>query len=419
MDKVAVAAVQAYFVAKRRRVDERMRWRRIQRTRRRRAFVRRQARQRLVFVLMLAGLSFGLHGQGSSIRTVWTKERSSYWWEHVVSSCFTPQDWLQNFRMSKDTFAYLCDQLCSSISKTDTITRKAISTEQRVAITLCFLSTGSDYRTIGHLFGVSKSTACVVTKEVCAAIVECLLPKYIKIPTGAALRENVEAFKTELGFPQCVGAVDGTHIPIISPQECPADYYNRKGWHSIILQGTVDHAGRFIDIYVGWPGRVHDARVFSNSSLYHRGQSNTLFPTDLKESISGRDIPLVLLGDPAYPLLQWLMKAFPDNGRLSCEQKVFNYCLSKARVVVEHSYGRLKGRWRCLLKRLDIDVKDASELVAACCVLHNICEVHGDTFDDDWLNGVYGQEFESSSSSSHPIQSATDTRNAFMAYFSQ
>ena len=245
--------------------------------------------------------------------------------------------------------------------------------------------------------------------------------KYVKIPVGAALRENVEAFKMELGFPQCVGAVDGTHIPIISPQECPADYYNRKGWHSIILQGTVDHAGRFIDVYVGWPGRVHDARVFSNSSLYHRGQSNNLFP-DLKESISGRDIPLVLLGDPAYPLLQWLMKAFPDNGRLSCEQKVFNYRLSRARVVVEHSYGRLKGRWRCLLKRLDIDVRDVSELVAACCVLHNIREVHGDAFDDDWLNGVDSQEFESTSScnsTSNPVQSATDTRNAFMAHFSQ
>ena len=421
MDKVAVvAAVRACFVARRRREVERMRWRR-QRMRRHQAFVKRQARQRLVFMMMLAGLSFGLHGQGSTVRSVWSKERSSHWWEHIVTSHFTPQDWLQNFRMSKDTFAYLCDQLHSSISKSDTIMRKAISTEQRVAITLWFLSTGSDYRTIGHLFGVSKSTVCVVTKEVCAAIVECLLPQYIKIPTGAALQENVEAFKTELGFPQCVGAVDGTHIPIISPQECPADYYNRKGWHSIILQGTVDHAGRFIDAYVGWPGRVHDARVFSNSSLYHRGQSNTLFP-DLKESISGRDIPLVLLGDPAYPLLQWLMKAFPDNGRLSCEQKVFNYRLSKARVVVEHSYGRLKGRWRCLLKRLDVDVRDASELVAACCVLHNICEVHGDTFDDDWLNGVDNQEFESSSSCSnagHHIQSATDTRNAFMAHFSQ
>ena len=79
---------------------------------------------------------------------------------------------------------------------------------------------------------------------------------------------------------------------------------------------------------------MHDTRVFSNSSLYHRRQSSTLF-SDLKESISGKDIPLVLVGDPAYPLLKWLMKAFPDNGRLSCEQKVFNYRLSRARVVVK------------------------------------------------------------------------------------
>ena len=51
-----------------------------------------------------------------------------------------------------------------------------------------------------------------------------------------------------------------------------------------------------------------------------------------------------------------------------------------------------------------------------------ICEVHGDTFDNHWLNGVDDQGFESSlsyTSSSHPIQSATDTQNAIMAYFSQ
>ena len=55
------------------------------------------------------------------------------------------------------------------------------------------------------------------------------------------------------------------------------------------------------------------------------------------------------------------------------------------------------------------------------------CEVHGmawhgDAFDDDWLNGVDSQEFESTSScnsTSNPVQSATDTQNAFMAHFSQ
>ena len=102
----------------------------------------------------------------------------------------------------------------------------------------------------------------------------------------------------------------------------------------------------------------------------------SLFP----EQIGETDIPLVLLGDPAYPLLPWLMKAYPNNGHLTREQKRFNYHLSKARVVVEH---RLKGRWRCLLKRLDVDIRNVPEVVAACCVLHNVCEIHGEEFSDE------------------------------------
>ena len=30
------------------------------------------------------------------------------------------------------------------------------------------------------------------------------------------------------GFPQCVGAIDGTHIPIIAPKENALDYFNCK-----------------------------------------------------------------------------------------------------------------------------------------------------------------------------------------------
>ena len=154
----------------------------------------------------------------------------------------------------------------------------------------------------------------------CAIGLSNLLPKYIQLPRGAAFQDVLRGFKTDLGFPQCAGAVDGSHIPIVSPQECPADYYNRKGWHSIILQGTVDHQGRLIDIYVGWPSRVHDARVLVNSTLYQRGQNGLLF-TDARQHVAGRGISPALLGDPAYPLLPWLMKAFPDNGHLSREQK--------------------------------------------------------------------------------------------------
>ena len=104
--------------------------------------------------------------------------------------------------------------------------RRAVTTERRVAIMLQFLATGADYRTIGHLFGVSKSTVCVVTEEVYVVIVEHLLPDYIEMTMGTALNVVTEGFKNDLGFPQCAGAVDGIHIPILSSQECPTDYYN-------------------------------------------------------------------------------------------------------------------------------------------------------------------------------------------------
>ena len=33
-----------------------------------------------------------------------------------------------------------------------------------------------------------------------------------------------------------------------------------------------------MDVYIGWPGKVHDARVFSNSDIYKTGIQGTLFP---------------------------------------------------------------------------------------------------------------------------------------------
>ena len=405
-----------HLITKKRRIYDAVERRKRLRARTRKALVRRRLRERMTFALLISMAALTLQ---SPVRSVWVKQRSSYWWEQVVINTFTPNDWLENFRMSNATFLYICNELRSAVERSDTVMREAIPVEQRVALTLWFLSTGADYRTIGHLFGVSKSAVCLVTKQVCTAIVKILLPKYIKFPRSDGLKEVVDGFKHKLGFPQCAGVVDGTHIPIISPEEYPADYYNRKGCHSILMQGTVNHLGLFVDVYIGWPGRVHDARVFANSTLYRKGQDGELLPS-WTESIGGRDVPLVILGDPAYPLLSWMMKAFPDNGRLSSQQKMFNYRLSRARVVVEHAYGRLKGRWRCLLKRLDINVKDVSELVAACCTLHNVCEVHGDTFDEDWLEGVENiSSTNTADGGSSQSESGENIRQAFMSYFQQ
>ena len=99
---------------------------------------------------------------------------------------------------------------------------------------------------------------------------------------------------------------------------------------------------------------MHDARVLANSPLYGFGQSGTLFPPDKTEVINGVRIPVVIIGDATYPLLEWLMKPYADNGRLSPSQRAFNNNLSSTRMAKEIAFGRLKGRWRILLKRLDM-----------------------------------------------------------------
>ena len=89
--------------------------------------------------------------------------------------------------------------------------------------------------------------------------------------------------------------------------------------------------------------------------------------------------------NPAYPLLCWVMKPFIDKVRLSCDQVQFNYCLSRAHMVVENTFGRRKGRWMCLLTCNDMHITHVPLVIAACAVLHNMCEMYNDVFEESWL----------------------------------
>ena len=90
----------------------------------------------------------------------------------------------------------------------------------------------------------------------------------------------------------------------------------------------------------------------------------------------------LLLGDGVYPLTTWLVKPYPRNIHLTDTQKKFNKSLSTERVIVEKGFGFLKGRWRCLLKRLDNDIAHVTDVILSCFVLHNITKIRGDKHID-------------------------------------
>lgn len=189
---------------------------------------------------------------------LWCKYKSTEWWRNAIAGNFGETWWRENLRMSKETFLFLCDELRPHIERQVTSFRDPVSVEARVALTVWRLGTNVEYQTISELFGLGRSTVAEVVVDTCDAISCHLIAKYIKIPQEEHLQEVIDGFEQQWGFPQTVGAIDGTHVPILKPKESASDYFNRKGYYSILTQAVVDNRGIFIDVNIGWPGKVRD-----------------------------------------------------------------------------------------------------------------------------------------------------------------
>ncbi|KAG6941319.1 hypothetical protein G0U57_007416 [Chelydra serpentina] len=189
-------------------------------------------------------------------RQFWARETSTDWWDRIVLQVWDDSQWLQNFCMRKGTFMELCDLLSPAL--------KRLTVHKRVAIALWKLATPDSYRSVGNQFGVCKSTVGAAVIQVANAITELLLPRVVTLGNVQVIVDGFAA----MGFPNCGGVIDGTHIPILAPEHQGSEYINRKGYFSMVLQALVDHKGRFTNISVGWPGKEHDVRIFRNAGLF-------------------------------------------------------------------------------------------------------------------------------------------------------
>lgn len=162
---------------------------------------------------------------------------------------------------------------------------------------------------------------------------------YIKWPNLFEIDYSQQKFANIAGLPGVIGAIDGCHIQISAPTRNPHCYINRKGYHSILLQGICDTSLKFIDVFAGICGSVHDSRVWYMSDIRcatvendHRYFHNHYY----------------LIADAAYPLTNRMLTPYCDNGHLQQWQINYNTKHSKTRVVIERAFGMLLGRFRKL-----------------------------------------------------------------------
>ena len=122
--------------------------------------------------------------------------------------------------------------------------------------------------------------------------------------------------------------------------------YNYKGFYSIVFLAVCDAKYNFTTVDVGAYGSSNDSGVLLNSEMGQKFEEE-VHDTPKPEPLDGckiKELPFYFVGDEISPLKTWMMRPYSES--LNEQQSIFNYRLSRARRVIENTFGILVARWR-------------------------------------------------------------------------
>ncbi|XP_049301958.1 putative nuclease HARBI1 isoform X1 [Bactrocera dorsalis] len=257
---------------------------------------------------------------------------------------------------------------------------------QQLLTTLHWLGNGGQYHGIAKMHGVHKSTVCRVIYRVANIVINEFMDVTIRWPEFEENQNIATQFFNIGGFPQVAGCIDGTMIDTDAPNVNEEQFVNRHGNHAINAMMVCGPNFQIYAVNCNWPGSVHDARVLRNSNLFGRFENGFRpFPN------------AVILGDSAYPLLNWLIPPLRNNPT-SPQEQLFNRAHKKTRRIIENCFGILKEKFPCL-NHLRLQPEKAAKIIIMCCTFHNICRMDAQNdvdYDEEIMNGANENEKEQS-----------------------
>uniref|UniRef100_A0A6P7H5M7 Nuclease HARBI1 n=1 Tax=Diabrotica virgifera virgifera TaxID=50390 RepID=A0A6P7H5M7_DIAVI len=140
---------------------------------------------------------------------------------------------------NKDVARIIIDMISPHMQEGQRIA--VIYKDLKILATLHFYGSGSYQLSSGqrYNFALSQPSMSRCIDEVTEVIYSHITPNWIKFPNSEHSRNTVSnGFRRKYNIPQCLGAIDCTHIAIISPPENypTLPYYCRKGYYSINCQ---------------------------------------------------------------------------------------------------------------------------------------------------------------------------------------
>lgn len=149
---------------------------------------------------------------------------------------FTNVEFEKRYRFDKNTVIHLNEFISPTLAPVS-LRKSTLSVLEQLLIALRFYATGTFQIVVGDDINVHKTTVSRVVYKVSKAIAK-LARTYITMPTTSReLREVKAEFYCLARFPNVIGCIDGTHIPIQSPGGDQAELFrNRKGIEKVSMK---------------------------------------------------------------------------------------------------------------------------------------------------------------------------------------
>lgn len=243
-----------------------------------------------------------------------------------------------------------------------------------VHFTSRYLASGDSIGSLAVGYRIGESTCRAVIYNTCEALWDEVGPIYLKPPSAREMENIANDFEEMWNLPHCLGAIDGKHIVIQCPNNSGSVFFNYKKSFSVVLMACCDARYRFTFVDVGIQGSISDSGVFRHTNWGNAIVNETMPtppPRPLPNSADLSPMPYFYVGDEAFPLLPNLMRPYPRRNLNTLEHKVFNYRLSRARRVIENTFGIMVSRFRILRSPICCNESNVGKLVQACIVLHN------------------------------------------------
>ena len=292
-------------------------------------------------------------------------------------------------RLTKRNFHDLCTMLRMKCGLKDSV---YVTVEEKVAMFLLVVGHGIKMRVLHGTYKRSLETISRHFSNVLTAILS-LTEEFIKLPDPSI--EPPDDYKWKW-FGNALGALDGCHVDVSVVAADEGRYRNRKQDITTNMLGVVDWNMKFLYVLPGWEGSASDSRVLRDA-MRNDHQDAFVIPHGMIVSLGISFLFVLMLAKSNWYTIgkYYLVDAGYTNGpgflapfrstryhlkewvssqqQPQTDKELYNLRHSRARNVVERTFGLWKKKWAILRIQSFFDIKD--QVTSVHMVLNNIWTV--------------------------------------------